>query len=209
MNGADSLVAFAGLMALGQFSPGPDMLLLTRTAWREGATNGLRMACGIACGLAVHATIAIGGLAFAFQRSSAFDAALRWLAAGYLLWLAAGLIRSSQRHAANVTGVDEPVGRDATPRRPFLRGLLCNLLNPKAAWFLAAVTAPFLADGTTRAWALALWSVIVLQGFVLWSLWVLLLQHRAFKRAYGRAAPWIDGVFAIALALLALRLLAG
>lgn len=208
MNGADSLAAFAGLMALGQFSPGPDMLLLTRTAWREGAASGLRMACGIACGLTVHATIAVGGLSFALRQSSAIGTALRWAAAVYLFWLATGLVRGCLGRARREGASAEP-SAVAPTRRPFVRGLLCNLLNPKAAWFLAAVTAPFLADGATRVWALALWSVIVLQGFVLWSLWVLLLQHRVFSRAYSRAAPWIDGVFAIALALLALRLVAG
>ncbi len=50
------LLAFAGVMALGQFSPGPDMILLTRTALRSGARAGVEMALGIACGLAVHAT---------------------------------------------------------------------------------------------------------------------------------------------------------
>ena len=32
MNPALELALFAGVMALGQFSPGPDMILLTRTA---------------------------------------------------------------------------------------------------------------------------------------------------------------------------------
>ena len=63
MSPAVELAAFAGLMALGQFSPGPDMILLTRTALAEGAKAGAIMALGIASGLLVHASIAVAGLA--------------------------------------------------------------------------------------------------------------------------------------------------
>ena len=75
-------------MALGQFSPGPDMILLTRTALRSGARAGVKMALGIACGLSVHATLAVGGLALAFERLPLLRGALRWVAAVYLMWLA-------------------------------------------------------------------------------------------------------------------------
>ena len=65
MTNTGELLVFAGLIVLGQFSPGPDMVLLTRTALREGAGAGVRMALGISCGLAVHATIAVAGVAVA------------------------------------------------------------------------------------------------------------------------------------------------
>ena len=91
------LWVFAGLMVLGQFSPGPDMLLLTRTALRDGSSAGVRMAVGIACGLAVHATIAVGGVAVMFLRFPILRIVLQWLSACYLLWLAFGLLREACR----------------------------------------------------------------------------------------------------------------
>ncbi len=44
MSAAVDLLAFARVMALGQFSPGPDMILLTRTALKSGAWAGVEMA---------------------------------------------------------------------------------------------------------------------------------------------------------------------
>ena len=88
MSPAVELLAFAGVMVLGQFSPGPDMLLLTRTSLKRGGKAGVVMALGIATGLAVHATIAVAGLALALERLPALRETMRWLAAGYLLWLA-------------------------------------------------------------------------------------------------------------------------
>ncbi len=206
MNSALELLAFAGVMALGQFSPGPDMVLLTRTALAEGAKAGVAMACGIATGLAVHATVAVAGVAVAFERSPGLRKVVGWLAAGYLLWLAYRIAR--ERFVAWYSGalVEE---REGSKGRPYVRGLVCNLLNPKAALFLAAVCAPFLRGGHPWWWPGAIWAVVVFQGGILWSLWAGLLQWRPLRQRYERWSGWIDGAFAVALAGLAARLLTG
>ena len=45
---------FVMIMALGQFSPGPDMVLLTRTALSRGCAAGWAVAGGVATGLLLH-----------------------------------------------------------------------------------------------------------------------------------------------------------
>ena len=203
MSGVPELLAFAGVMALGQFSPGPDMVLLTRTALKGGAKAGVEMALGIACGLAVHATVAVAGLALAFECVPRLVEAMRWAAAGYLLWLAWRMVREQP---------GSPVLEDASSlavRRPFTRGLLCNLLNPKAAIFLAAASAPFLRGTHPDWWPLALWMIVVGQAGLLWALWAYLLQWPALRWRYERAERCIDLVFALVLAALAVRLMVG
>lgn len=207
MNAAMELLAFAGVMALGQFSPGPDMILLTRTALKSGARTGVEMALGIACGLTVHATLAVGGLALAFERMPVLRELLRWLAAAYLLWLAYRML--AEILVVWYSGVLRETAVDSTTRNPFLRGLLCNLLNPKAALFLAAVSAPFLQGRRPEWWPFAIWAIVVGQAFVLWSLWAGLLQWRPLRARYERAALWIDGAFGVVLAALAVRLILG
>ena len=203
---------FAGLIVLGQFSPGPDMVLLTRTALREGSKAGVEMATGITCGLALHSTIAVGGVAVAFVKFPMLRWVLQWVAAFYLLWLAYGLLRSA--YIAWRTGrPHEPVVK-ASHHPPFVRGLLCNVFNPKVPLFLAAVCAPFLAEPGSGVphpgwWPMAIWGVVVGLGIGLWSLWDVLLQWRPLRSRYERAAGWIDGVFGAALAALALRLMIG
>jgi threonine/homoserine/homoserine lactone efflux protein len=207
VTGAGELWLFAGLITLGQFSPGPDMLLLTRTALREGAAAGVRMALGVACGLAVHATIAVAGVAVAFERFPPLRRALQWAAAGYLLWLAHGLLRDW--FVTWYSGAIREADVRLHGRSPFIRGLLCNILNPKVALFLAAVCAPFLAGKHPSWWPCAIWSLVVGQGALLWSAWVLLLQWRPLRARYEWAAGWIDGIFGMALVALAIRLMAG
>jgi threonine/homoserine/homoserine lactone efflux protein len=204
---AAELLAFAGVMALGQFSPGPDMVLLTRTALKSGAKVGIEMALGIASGLAVHSTVAVAGLALALDRLPLLRRVICWLAAGYLLWLAGRILREVL--VAPDTDAPVELDRKISGRGPFLRGLFCNLLNPKAAIFLAAVSAPFLKGERPGWWPFVIAGIVVVQGCVLWSLWAWLLQWKPLRIAYERAANGIDCAFGIALAGLALRLMIG
>jgi threonine/homoserine/homoserine lactone efflux protein len=200
-----NLAAFAGVMALGQFSPGPDMLLLTRTSLADGARAGALMACGIATGLAVHSALAVAGLALAFERMPALRRAVAWVAAAYLGWLAWQLLTASL--GAKPAGPAVAAAAPAPRTHPYVRGLICNLLNPKAVLFLAAVCAPFLQGAHPGWWPAALWAVVVFQGGLLWALWARLLQWPPLRTRYQRSARKIDAAFGIALAALALKLL--
>ena len=206
MNPALELAAFAGLMALGQFSPGPDMILLTRTALAEGAKAGSQMALGIATGLTVHASIAVAGLAVAYQQSPALRHTVSWASAAYLLWLAGCLLRAACRPGP--AGSTAAGSGPTDSRHPYLRGLICNLLNPKAVVFLAATCAPFLSGNHPPWWPFAIAALVIVQGGTLWALWAWFLQWGPLRTRYERSARWIDGAFGIALAALAVVLLA-
>jgi len=195
-----ALAGFAAVMALGQFSPGPDLLWLTRVALRDGSRAGVLTALGIACGLAVHATLALTGLALLLQRQPSVRTAFTLAAAIYLGWLASRILR------------DPPVpadgGAEASPTtRPFLRGFLCNLANPKVAIFIAAICTPFLESSTAAWFPAALWAVIVFQGGILWSLWAAALQTQGIRNFYQKQTRHIDITFATSLAALAIWML--
>ena len=190
------LLAFALIMMVGQFSPGPDMLLLTRTALAEGLRAGWLMVFGIVTGLAFHAIIAIGGMAIILAKGGVIALTMKWLAAWYLLWLAWGLVKKQE-------GGDEEV---VPKRSPYLRGLFCNLLNPKVLVFFAGVVVPFLTEGHPLWWPYALWALIVGECLFFWCLWVWLLQLPKIRHGYQKIGRALDLVFAAGLTLLAVNL---
>jgi len=198
------LLAFAGVMALGQFSPGPDMLLLTRTSLAQGRTAGWWTTAGITLGLTVHATVAILFTDYLLGRGGWLASALRWVAAAYLGWLAFYLLRSAWRGKSSRDRDSQALS--ATPGACFRRGLLCNLLNPKAFLFFVGIVAPFLGAGRPGWWPLALWGIIVGQGLLLWGVYVWFLQFPPFQKGYLRAGRWIDGAFGIGLLTLVVLL---
>ncbi len=196
------LAGFAGIMALGQMTPGPDWILVTRGALSHGFRAAVWTATGIACGLMVHAAVAVGGLAVYVRRSEAAWDVMRWLAGGYLLWVAFSILREGGR-------ARPPETSDTGSRRPFVRGLATNLLNAKVCLFLAAVCASYLQGERPVYWPMVLWGVIVIQGWVLWIVWAALLRGRYVRRVYGRFQRWLDAGFATGLLLLGLKLFAG
>ena len=196
------LLAFAAVLAVGQFSPGPDMVLLTQISLRHGRAAGWWATLGITTGLTVHGTVVLFAWELTHGLPEAARAGLAGLAAAYLGWLAWRIWKD--RHHGD--------GPDPTPieaRRWYWRGLLCNLLNPKALVFFAALVAPFLGPHRPGWWPFALWSILVFEGLLLWGLWVRALQYPKARRAYLRAAPFINGGFAILLAALACVLVLG
>ena len=199
------LAVFAGVMALGQFSPGPDMLLLTRTSLASGGRAGTWIACGIACGLVLHASVAMSGASLLLAGASPLARGLRGAAALYLGWLASQLLRAAWRPVPDVD-LGAVAASDIAARVFWRRGFFCNVLNPKVALFFAAMAAPFLTPGHPAWWPLALGGVIVFEGFSLWIAWAWALQWPPLKRGYRSAERWIDAGFGLALLALAVRL---
>lgn len=206
-------LTFFMIMAVGQFSPGPDMILLTRVSLAEGRRAGWATACGIASGLMIHAGIAVSGLAFVLARNEAVNRWIKYLACGYLIWLAYQLMKSAMNNVKFKLDNGPPTRSQTSLAGYWRMGFLCNILNPKVAIFLAGVTLPFLELGMKTdleigdsAWAAILWATIFLEGWLLWSIWVWMLQVRMIKDHYQRNAHIIDGVFGMCLIALAVML---
>lgn len=193
------ILLFAGLIAVGQFSPGPDMVLLTQTSLRHGRGAGWWTAAGITTGLMGHAAFALTGLHWIARIHPMVWTVLQTVAGTYLLWLAWCLCRREGQSAVSPHPPPPPAGF-------YRRGLLCNLLNPKVLLFFGAVVTPFLGSGRPAWWPWLLWAVLVGEGLVLWGVWVAILQHRAVRSAYARCSRGVNLAFSMLMAGLALRL---
>jgi threonine efflux protein len=201
--------AFALLMLAAQFSPGPDMLLLLRNAAQHPLRAGLCTVLGIVCGLTVHTSLALTGVAVLLQQSASAVRVLSAAGGAYLLWLAArllrGVIAAPPPESADARHAVRPLAGAAA----FRQGLITNLLNPKAAVFLlSALTAALGPEpGTGRKLAFA--GIILGQALAGWSVFVWLLQRPGVAARYRRAGRWLDAAFGAGLALLGLQALAG
>ncbi len=131
-----ALWQFALGALLIELTPGPNMTYLAIISVSNGWRAGFATVAGVALGLASIGVIAAFGVAALIQSSALLYEGLRWAGVLYLLWL------------AYAGWVGEPAETDApSDARNFNRGLITNLLNPKAAVFYVAVLPNFVDAG--------------------------------------------------------------
>jgi threonine/homoserine/homoserine lactone efflux protein len=141
---AETLALFTLTSVVIELTPGPNMAWLAVVAAAEGRRPGYAAVAGVALGLLVIGLAAALGLAALISASPATYQALRWAGVLWLLYLAWDGWRDA----------DDPI--EAVPEgwalaRYFRRGLVTNLLNPKAAVFYVAVLPGFISEAATEA----------------------------------------------------------
>jgi threonine/homoserine/homoserine lactone efflux protein len=120
-------------------TPGPNMAYLAVLSASNGRRAGFAATLGIALGLLIIGIAAALGVAALISNSPLAYQILRWGGVGYLLWLAWDGWREEPETSPGKT--------DGPPQNAkfFRRGLIVNLLNPKAAVFYVAILPGFIA----------------------------------------------------------------
>jgi len=103
----------------------------------QGAAAGVATAAGVSIGLVGHTLLASLGLGALLRASEWLFVVLKLVGAGYLIYLAFGLLRTRKGDLALATA-----GRRSI-RRLFTDGALSNLSNPKIAIFYFAFLPQF------------------------------------------------------------------
>jgi threonine/homoserine/homoserine lactone efflux protein len=128
-------------LAVVYLLPGPDMILLLQTGAREGKGAALVTALGLAIARGCHVALAALGLAALFKAAPWTFDVVRLAGAAYLLWIGIQCLRTTmlpRLNDASATG-EKPRYREAIQR-----GLLTNLLNPKALLFCSVLLPQFI-----------------------------------------------------------------
>ena len=123
--------------------PVPDMILLLQTGARQGRGEAVATAVGLAISRGCHVALAALGLAALFKAAPWTFDLVRLAGAAYLLWIGIQCLRSSLLPNLNTTAVTDTQGQW---REAIRRGLLTNLLNPKALLFCSVLLPQFIVN---------------------------------------------------------------
>ncbi|MDZ7842447.1 MAG: LysE family translocator [Gammaproteobacteria bacterium] len=140
LDGQVITVFFAASLMLG-LAPGPDNLFVLTQSALQGRAAGLFVTAGLCTGLLVHTTAVAVGVAALIQSSQFAFTLLKFVGAGYLLYLAWQAFRASSVPAEAGAA---PVLR---PRRLYVRGIIMNVTNPKVSIFFLAFLPQFVDPG--------------------------------------------------------------
>jgi threonine/homoserine/homoserine lactone efflux protein len=189
MFGTTDLALFVVSGLLLNVTPGPDTLyILGRTA-AQGRRAGSAAALGIGAGCLVHILAAALGLSALLADSATAFTVLKWIGAGYLLYVGVSFMLARPRDLAASTSL---------PPAPlftvFLQGLLTNVLNPKVALFFLAFLPQFIApDAPSKALSFLFLGLVFNLNGTLWNLFVAWSAARVATqlRASGRWSAWL------------------
>lgn len=137
-------------MLIIELTPGPNMGWLAALSAQYGKRVGLIAVAGVTLGLAVQILAAATGLSTLISNFPIVYHSIRWAGVLFMLWLA--------WQAFSDTGSAAPASGLSV--KGFRRGLIANLLNPKALVFYVVVVGQFASVELGSLW----WQILILGG---------------------------------------------
>jgi len=180
----DGIWGFVALALMLSLSPGPDDVLVLRSALRGGPRLGLATVAGVAAGSLAWGGVATLGLGAVVAGSASASEALRVAGACYLVSLGLAPALAALARRAGGVGTGRPAvsvdGSPATSGRAFAAGLVSDVLNPKIGLFYVSVVPQFVPDGAP-AYQYALLCAIDVAVAAVWLSAIAWLAHAAVR----------------------------
>lgn len=195
-------IAVAHLFAVA--SPGPDFAVVTRQCVTGGTRAGVWTSLGVGAGILLHVAYCLLGVAVLLSQSPALFGAVKFVAAGYLLYLGIKSIRKSM-----AAGPIDPVSTAqpaVEPGKAFMLGFLTNGLNPKATLFFLALFTVVISPATPIFIQLIYGLYLAIATFLWFSLLSRFMGRPSVRETILRAGHWFERAMGTILILLAIQI---
>ena len=156
-----SLLSVLSFALISTFTPGPSNISSASMAVLHGYRTTLKYQAGLAFGVFLLMLVSGWFSGTLLQLFPAFEPIMRYLGAGYILYLAYGMLKASYSFR-----------EEKLKALGFTHGLMLQLLNPKLFIYAFTLFSAFLA-GITRNMGLLIFAAALLAGisFCATSLW--------------------------------------
>jgi cysteine/O-acetylserine efflux protein len=158
-----SLLSVLSYVLISSFTPGPSNISSASIAVLHGYKNTLRYQMGLAVGVFVLMLLSGWFSATLLNLFPALEPIMRYSGAGYILYLAYGILKTSYTFTEEAA---KPLG--------FVHGFMLQILNPKLLVYAFTLFSAFLATITLNT-SLLIVAAILLAGisFCATSLWAM------------------------------------
>lgn len=187
------------------FTPGAGAINTMNNSMRQGWRTSIWGILGQQIALLIHVVIVAAGVGILVANSPTLFAAIRYAGAAYLVYLGIRMLLSKPEVASDGTST----GQRLTRRSMISRGLLVNLLNPKAIVFFLAFTPQFINTDQPLLGQYAVYIGTVIAVDILVMYFFFAGTARTFQKftATYRGAKLLNIVFGILFILVAALLL--
>lgn len=178
--------------ALAVASPGPATLSIAGAVMQQGRIAGLATASGVLAGSVTWGIAAAFGMSAIMLAHGWLVEIIRYVGAGYLLFLGFKADRSALQDKPMKIGTIN----NAPISRHFLKGFLIHITNPKAIFAWGAMFAVIVSPGSGIQDILTALVLLFLVSAVVFLGYGLLFSTSGAIAIYGRLTRWIEGGFA-------------
>lgn len=190
-----SLLLAYGAFLLTVLSPGPNVLAVIGTSMAVDRASGLALGMGVATGTLFWSSLSAIGLSQIITSYAWALVLVKVLGGVFLLWLAFKAFRSAA--SPHEIETQELAGGRRTRRGFYLRGLIINMTNPKAALAWIAIVSLVLKPETPLWVAFALIGGTTAISIVLHAAYAIAFSTPPLVAAYGNCRRVIQGMFGI------------
>jgi threonine/homoserine/homoserine lactone efflux protein len=132
--------------------PGPDLALIISHALARGVRAGVWCSVGIAVAGFLQTAFVALGLGHLMQRLPVIADGVRLIGAAYLMWIGIGLLLKARRAGVGSAETQRVISHE-TRHGWLARGLINNLLNPKALLFFTLFLPQFVTAQGDQVWS--------------------------------------------------------
>ena len=158
---------------VAQLSPGPDVLLIAKSAASTTRQNALKIIAGISAGIVVWVVLTLAGFTVLIEQFPWVQQVLMLLGGIFLAKMGWAMLKGGVHSFKNKHQPEDDSNELAQPKNYFMLGLWTNLSNPKTLKAQLAV-------------------IIPLQTFITFALLMLLISQPKIKALYQRSGSYID-----------------
>ncbi len=187
-------VAMAHFLAL--LSPGPDFVLVVKSAMTNNGKNAIGVALGIASANAVYIGLCLLGVGSILAASVQVMIGLKIIGGLFLIYLAVQALRARKSAYSNLDMADSSHSYlvKTTFFKEFITGFMSGILNPKNLLFYLSLFTVVLTPevGFYFKLGLGIWMTVIV---FTWDLSIIfILSTRKVRRKFTKVAYYIDKV---------------
>lgn len=187
---------------LAAMSPGPDFLMAVRNSLTFSRKTGIWTAVGFGLGIGVHISYCIAGLAVVISKSILLFSMIKFLGAGYLIYIGLKSLLSKSSH---IEIKQEETKQDISALLAVKMGFLTNVLNPKVTLFFLGLFTLVISPDVPKLVLLVV-SLIMIANTILWfSLVAVFFTQKRVRSVYERFESVFSKFFGGLLILLGLK----
>lgn len=185
------LLTICLLHFVAQLSPGPDVLLIAKSAASNTRLNTLKIIAGISAGIVVWVVLTLMGFTVLVEQFPWIQQVLMMVGGVFLAKMGWGMLNGGLKLLKQEVALDSSEEIEK-PQNYFLQGLLTNLSNPKTLIYFSSVFSLALSSSAGSDLKTQLAFIIPIQTFLVFSLLMMIVSMPKIKMLYQRAGSYID-----------------